>query len=76
MSQWHIEVSDDLDHRVRDHLAQQGGGDLTAYVNKAVRRQLLRETIHTIRARNAEADPAEVENEIAQALEEVRADRP
>ncbi len=69
-----LQLPPDLDAHLRAHLAEHGGGDLLAYVSKAVRRQLLRDTIHTIRSRNADADPQVIEEEIQQALDDVRAD--
>ncbi len=44
-------------------------------INQSLLNQLLRETIHTIRARNADADAQVIEQEISKALDEVRADR-
>ena len=53
MAEWTLEVPDDLDAQVRSHLAQQGG-DLGSYVNEAVQRRLLRDTIAELRAQNAD----------------------
>lgn len=71
-----IQLADDVDASIQAHLAARGRGELSEYVNRAVRRQLLRDTIQTIRHRNADADPATIEDEINQTLKEVRADRP
>lgn len=70
-----LQLPPDLDARLRAHVAEHGGGDVLAYVSKAVRRQLLRDTIHAIRSRNASTDPQAIEEEIDQALGDVRADR-
>jgi hypothetical protein len=75
MTRWTIDVPEDLDSRVRDHVADHGGGELSAYVQKAVRRQVFWETVQDIRERNAGVDPQVIEREVGKALDEVRADR-
>ncbi len=75
MAEWNLPIPDDLDSRVRNHVAEHGGGDLSEYVQKAVRRQLLSETVRDIRQRHADADPQVIEDEINEALAAVRESR-
>lgn len=75
MAEWTLHVPDDLDSQVRSHVAEHGGGGLAEYVEKAVRRQMLWDTVETIRARNADVDPQTIEAEVNQAVDEVRANR-
>ena len=76
MAEWNVPVPDDLDSRVRSHVADHGGGELSAYVKKAVRRQMLSDTIRDIRQRSADADPQVIEQEINEAVAAVRENRP
>lgn len=75
MTRWNVDVPDDLDSRVRKHVADHGGGELSAFVQRAVRRQVFWETVQAIRQRNAGADPRLIEQEVNRAVDEVRADR-
>lgn len=75
MVEWNVPVPDDLDSRVRNHVAEHGGGELSDYVRKAVRRQLLSEKIRDIRQRNAGEDPQVIEDEINEALAAIRENR-
>jgi hypothetical protein len=75
MAEWTLHVQDELDSQVRSHVAKHGGGTLTEYVEKAVRRQMFWDTVETIRTRNADVDPQTIEAEVNQAVDEVRANR-
>jgi hypothetical protein len=75
MAQLTLQIPDDPDAQLRSHLAS-SGGDLSAYVSAALRRQLLWDTVDAIRERNADASPEEIEADVADALSEARADRP
>jgi len=74
LARWSLKVSRETDIALRTLLASRGGkkGDLSRFVEEAVNREVLRETIRDIQARNADADPAELERLIE---EEVRAVR-
>lgn len=70
-----VEISDSLTPRIESHLSQHGGGDLTEYVNKAVKTQLFWDTVEALHKRNADVDPQTLEAEVQAALDDVRADR-
>jgi len=50
-------------------------GDLSKFIEEAVRRSVLQCTIQDIRARNADADPDEIQRVVDEAVSEVRAER-
>jgi len=50
-------------------------GDLSKFIEEAVRRRVLQCTIQDIRARNADADPDEIQRIVDEAVSEVRAER-
>jgi len=56
---WNIKVSKDTDLTLRTCLGAQGmkKGDVSKFIDEAVRRRVLQCTIQDIRARNANADP-------------------
>ncbi len=74
---WSLKVSKDTDLTLRTFLGSQGmkKGDLSKFVEDAVRRRVLQCTIQDIRARNADADPDEIQRIVDEAVSEVRAER-
>ena len=60
---WSIKVSKDTDLTLRTFLGAQGmkKGDLSKFIEEAVRRRVLQCTIQDIRARNTGADPDEIQ---------------
>jgi hypothetical protein len=70
-----IKVSKDTDLTLRTFLGAQGAkkGDLSKFIEEAVRRRVLQCTIQDIRARNADGDPEETF--IDEAVAEVRDER-
>ena len=74
---WNIKVSRETDLTLRTYLGAQGmkKGDLSKFIEEAVRRRVLQCTIQDIRARNAAADPDEIQRIVDQAVSEVRAER-
>lgn len=74
---WNIKVSKDTDLTLRTFLGAQGmkKGDLSKFIEEAVRWRVLQRTIADIRARNADADPDEIERIVDEAVREVRAER-
>jgi len=58
-TRWTVSVSKDTDIAVRSFLAQRGmkKGDLSKFIEEAVRWRVLQCTVQDIRARNADADP-------------------
>jgi hypothetical protein len=74
---WNLKVSKDTDLTLRTFLGSQGmkKGDLSKFVEEAVRWRVLQRTIQDIRARNADADPDEIQSIVNEAVSEVRAER-
>ena len=56
MKKWKLNIPDDTDRGVRDLLSRQGAGepDLSAFVNDAVRREVLRRTVLQIQDQNSQ----------------------
>ena len=74
---WSIKVSKDTDLTLRTFLGSQGmkKGDLSKFIEEAVRRRVLQCTVQDIRARNAGTDPDEIQRIVDEAVSEVRAGR-
>jgi hypothetical protein len=74
---WTLRVSRDTDIAVRTYLARHGGrkGDLTKFVEQAVRSRVFDQTVRDVKARNAAAPVQVIEAEIDEALAAVRAER-
>ena len=74
---WSIKVSKDTDLTLRSFLGSQGmkKGDRSKFIEEAVRRRVLQCTIQDIRARNADADPDEIQRIVDEAVSEVRVER-
>jgi hypothetical protein len=55
MTRWNLSVSDETDRLVRSHLARTGlkKGDLSKFVETAVRQEILRRTVKEVQAQNA-----------------------
>lgn len=67
-----IRISDDLGRRVQRYLRRQGG-DLSEYVNTAIKRQLFWDTVQE---QNRDLSPEETEALADEALDWARATRP
>lgn len=76
LARWSLKVSRDTDIALRTLLATRGGrkGDLSRFVEEAVNREVLRETVRDVQARNVEADSAEIERLVADELDAMRSD--
>ena len=74
LTRWSLKVSRETDIALRTLLATRGGkkGDMSRFVEDAVKREVLRETIRDIQARNVDADPAELERLIDEEISGVR----
>ncbi|HET6161104.1 MAG TPA: ribbon-helix-helix domain-containing protein [Dongiaceae bacterium] len=74
---WNIVVSEEVDLSLRRHLGVRGmrKGDLSKFIEEAVRWKLLDETVQKIKARNKGKSPKRIAAEVEQALTEVRAKR-
>jgi hypothetical protein len=73
---WTIKVSRETDLSLRTFLGSQGmkKGDLSKFIEEAVRWRLFHRSIQGIKARNADSDPEELQAVIDEAVREVRAE--
>jgi hypothetical protein len=73
-ARWTVKVSKETDIAVRSYLAEHGGrkGDLSKFIERAVRKEVLRATVRDIQERNAELPTAEVQTLIDEACAAVR----
>ena len=74
---WNIKVSKETDLTLRTFLGSQGmkKGDLSKFIEQAVRAHVFHRTVEDIKARNAGSDPDEMQALIDDAVREVRAER-
>ena len=74
---WNIKVSKETDLTLRTYLGSQGmkKGDLSKFIEEAVRWRVFHRTVQDIKARNADTDTDELEGLIDDAVSEVRAER-
>jgi len=74
---WNIKVSKETDLTLRTFLGAQGAkkGDLSKFIEEAVRWHVFHRTVQEIRERNADTDPDELQRIIDEAVSEVRAER-
>lgn len=74
---WSLKVSAETDVDLRTYLAQHGmrKGDLSKFVEEAVRRDILLRTMNDVAKQNATVSPAQIEVDIAAALRESRSER-
>jgi hypothetical protein len=74
---WNIKVSKETDLTLRTFLGSQGmkKGDLSKFIEEAVRWRVFHRSVQDIKSRNADADPDELQTLIDNAVQEVRAER-
>ena len=74
---WSVKVSKETDLTLRTYLGAQGmkKGDLSKFIEEAVRWRVFQSTLQDIHARNADADPDEIQRIVDEAVSEVRAER-
>ena len=77
MARWNVVISEDTDRTVRGYLARTAGkkGDLSRFVDRAVRQAIFWETVETIRERNRHLSGEEAQALADEAVAQVRADR-
>ena len=77
MTRWHLSIPEKTDRAVRTYLARTGGkkGDLSRFVDEAVRRRLLDFTVRQVKDRNAGHDQQEILDLIDEEVDAVRAGR-
>ena len=74
---WNIKVSRETDLTLRTFLGAQGAkkGDLSKFIEDAVRWRVFNLRVQDIRERNADVDPDELQRIIDETVSEVRAER-
>lgn len=74
---WNIKVSKETDLTLRTFLGSQGmkKGDLSKFIEEAVRWRLFHRSVQDIKARNADTDPEELHALIDETVQEVRAEK-
>ena len=74
---WNVKVSKETDLTLRTFLGSHGmkKGDLSKFIEQAVRSHVFHRTVRDIKARNAGTDPDEMQALIDDAVREVRAQR-
>ena len=74
---WTIVVSDETDRSLRSYLARTGGrkGDLSRFVERAVRQAIFSETLESVWERNRHLSAAEAQALADDAVAQARADR-
>jgi len=74
MVRWSLVISKETDISLRSYLAQHGmrKGDLSKFVEDAVRWRVLDRTVAESKAANSNVPAAEIESAIAEAVEAVR----
>ena len=62
MTRWNLSISEETDRAVRTFLARNGGkkGDLSRFVDEAVRRRVLDLTVSQVKERNARYDQRKI----------------
>jgi len=75
MTRWNLVVSNDTDRSVRSYLARTGGkkGDLSRFVDRAVRQAMFWETLESVWQRNKTLSASEVQALADEAVAHVRA---
>ena len=77
MTRWTLSIPEETDRTVRTFLARNGGkkGDLSRFVDEAVRRRVLDLTVSQVKDRNARYDQREILELIDEEVDTARADR-
>lgn len=77
MTRWNLVIADDTDRHVRSYLARTGGkkGDLSRFVDRAVRQAVFWETIESIWERNRNLSSEDARRLADESVAEFRADR-
>lgn len=76
MTRWNLSIADEIDRKVRIFLARTGfkKGDLSSFVEDAVRAEVLRRTVLQVQQHNADLSAEEALELANEALAWVRAD--
>ena len=77
MTRWNLSIPEETDRMLRTFLARTGGkkGDLSRFVDEAVRRRVLDLTVREIKDRNSRYDQQELLDLIDEEVDATRAGR-
>ena len=77
MTRWNLSIPEETDRAVRTFLARNGGkkGDLSRFVDEAVRRRVLELTVSRVKERNARYDQQDLLDLIDEEVDATRAGR-
>ena len=77
MNRWNLSIPEETDRAVRTFLARNGGkkGDLSRFVDEAVRRRVLELTVNRVKERNARYDQQGLLDLIDEEVDAARAGR-
>ena len=77
MTRWNLSISEETDRAVRTFLARNGGkkGDLSRFVDEAVRRRVFDLTVSQVKERNAGSEQREILGLIDDEVSAARAGR-
>ena len=77
MTRWNLVVPEETDRSVRKYLARTGGkkGDLSKFVDRAVRKAIFWETVEAVQERNKDLSPEEAQALADEAVAWARANR-
>ncbi len=77
MNRWNLSIPEETDRAVRTFLARNGGkkGDLSRFVDEAVRRRVLELTVSRVKERNARYDQQDLLDLIDEEVDAARAGR-
>ena len=77
MTRWNLSIPEETDRAVRMFLARNGGkkGDLSRFVDEAVRRRVFDLTVSQVKERNADLDQREILGLIDEEVSAARAGR-
>lgn len=73
-ARWSVMVSSETDRALRAYLGSQGQrkGDLSKFIEEAVRWRMFDQTVQQVKARNANLDPSELQAILDEACDAVR----
>ena len=76
-TRWSLVVGDETDRTLRSYLGRTGGrkGDLSRFVDRAVRQAIFWETLESVRERNEHLSAEEIQALADDAVAQARADR-
>lgn len=77
MTRWNLSIPEETDRAVRTFLARNGGkkGDLSRFVDEAVRRRVLELTVSRVKERNSRYDQQDLLDLIDEEVDAARASR-